>query len=93
MKEFILCASLRFRDNIISGHRHSCCYALLFNLFPDLQEAQIPQREDQGFLTSLNRFVGRNEAWRIAKENNQIQWGLNASDIGDDSQLISENLY
>ena len=33
------------------------------------------------------------EGWKIAKENNQIQWGLSASENGEDSQLISENLY
>ena len=53
----------------------------------------MPQRENQGFLTSLNRYVDRKEGWKIAKENNQIQWGLSASENGEDSQLISENLY
>jgi hypothetical protein len=27
------------------------------------------------------------------KENKQIQWGLEASENGEDSALISENLY
>lgn len=91
MKEFILCASLKFGENIITGHRHSDCYTVIMNLFPHMPDDKLPQREDQGFLTSLNRFVGRKEAWDIARENNQIQYGLKAS--GEDSQLISENLY
>ena len=31
--------------------------------------------------------------YKIAKENNQIQFGLSASDNGEDSILISENLF
>jgi hypothetical protein len=49
--------------------------------------------DNQGFLTSLNRYVDRKEGWIIAKKNKQIQWGLEASENGEDSALISENLY
>ena len=52
-----------------------------------------PDREYQGFLTSENRFVNRMDAWVIAKNNNQIKFGLEASDNGENSELISENLY
>ena len=89
-KEFILCASLNFNGTIISGARHSDCYEILRELYAD---PVLPSREDQGFLTSLNRYVDRKEAWKIAKENNQIKFGLTASEAGDDSVLISENLY
>ena len=92
-REFILCASLKFHDNIVSGHRHSDCYELIRKMCPNITDTSLPQREDQGFLTSLNRHVDRKEGWKIAKENNQIKWGLNASDDNEESQLISENLY
>ena len=92
-REFILCASLKFHDNIVSGHRHSDCYELIRKMCPNITDTSLPQREDQGFLTSLNRHVDRREGWKIAKENNQIKWGLNASDDNEESQLISENLY
>ena len=92
-REFILCASLKFHDNIVSGHRHSDCYELIRKMCPNIADTSLPQREDQGFLTSLNRHVDRREGWKIAKENNQIKWGLNASDDNEESQLISENLY
>lgn len=52
-----------------------------------------PGREKQGFMTSLNRFVDRKEAWKIAKANNQIKFGMKASENGEESELISENLY
>ena len=91
-REFILCAALNHNGNIICGHRHSDCYATLKNVVKVNYE-DMPQRENQGFLTSLNRYVNRKEGWIIAKENNQIQWGLEASENREDSQLISENLY
>lgn len=89
MKEFILCSALNFKGDIIPGMRHSNCYELLQNLLPDLEDEQLPGRDNQGFLTSENRFVNRKEAWKIAKENNQIKYGLESSD----ELLISENLY
>lgn len=91
-KEFILCAALNFNGNIICGHRHSDCYATLQDVVK-VKDEDMPQRDNQGFLTSLNRYVDRKEGWKIAKENNQIQWGLSASEKSEDSQLISENLY
>lgn len=89
-KEFILCASLNYNGTIISAARHSDCYEVLRELFAD---PVLPGREDQGFLTSKNRFVDRKEAWIIAKENNQIRFGLKATENDEESILISENLY
>jgi hypothetical protein len=91
-QEFILCAALLFENNIISGFRHSDCYKTLTDVVKVKDEC-LPQREDQGFLTSLNRYVDRKEGWVIAKRNNQIRFGLESSENGDQSQLISENLY
>jgi hypothetical protein len=91
-KEFILCAALNFNGSIICGHRHSDCYKTLIDVVK-VKDEDLPLRDNQGFLTSLNRYVDRKEGWIIAKKNKQIQWGLEASDNGDDSALISENLY
>lgn len=102
-KEYILCATILYKDTIVSGYRHSDCYEVLRTL--NVDDKDLPGREHQGFLTSTNRYVDRKEAWKIAKENNQIKYGLKASDksddamlnglnpIFDDSILISENLY
>lgn len=91
--EIILCAAIRFNNTIICGYRHGDCYDVIKKLIPNISESELPDRNDQGFLTSTNRFVDRKEAWKIAKENNQIKFGLKASDFGEDSILISENLY
>ena len=81
---------------VVAGRRHSDCYMTVINLvgadflsdFSERDEAQV-----QGFITSTNRFVDRSEAWQIAEANNQIIYGYEASNDGDDSILISENLY
>lgn len=95
-KEFILCAAIKYKNTVICGRRHDDCYTILKKLLtpyihPD--DIILPGREDQGFITSTNRYVDRKEAFKIAKENNQIRYGLLASDNDSDSILISENLY
>jgi len=91
--EFILCSAINHNATIVCGYRHKDCYETIRQLVPNITEDDLPDRYLQGFLTSLNRFVDRKEAWVIAKNNNQIKYGLKVSDIGDDSELISENLY
>ncbi len=105
MKEFILCAAIDYKGVIVCGHRHGDCYAVLKQLIGEIDPNKLPDRDSQGFLTSENRYVGRAEAWDIAKENNQIKYGLKASDNNDillkglkiegnpPPILISENLY
>lgn len=91
-KEFILCAAIRlFNGTIVSGFRHKDCYEVLRDLVPDLTESEEPGREDQGFLTSKNRYVDRAEGFKIAKENKQIIHSMFDND--DEGQLTSEDLY
>lgn len=88
---------------VICGRRHNNCYQTIKSLtgqnvnnrYKELIDAMSQEeiRKHQGFITSLDRYVDRKEGWKIAKENNQIQFGLIASDNVDDSILISENLY
>lgn len=94
---------------VIAGRRHGDCYStakILSNDNQELKEIMVASgRDQQGFITSTNRYVGRAEAWIIAKENNQIQFGLEACEpitlnfdgkletLGDQAILISENLY
>jgi hypothetical protein len=89
----ILCSAITYNDTIICGYRHGDCYKVIENLLGIKSDDLPGGREREGFLISDNRFVDRKEAWKIAKENNQIKFGLEASENGEDSQLISENLY
>ncbi len=89
--EKILCAAIDYKGTIVCGYRHEDCYAILQKLInnDNIFATSLCGRDKQGFLTSHNRFVDRKEAYRIAKENNQIIFGAEATD----DILISENLY
>lgn len=91
--EYILCSAIDYYGKIISGFRHKDCYNIIRMINPNITEEELPERYLCGFLTSKNRYVNRKEAWKIALANDQIKFGLKASDNGEDSELISENLY
>jgi hypothetical protein len=80
-EEYILCAAIWFKDKennfyphqpknipsgfVLCGHRHGAIFAQFGMLTKLRQDAGIYE-EQQGFLTNLNRFVGREEAAQIA---------------------------
>ena len=72
---------------VFCGHRHSQCIHTKCAL-TGLRDAESGAHE-QGFLTSENRFVGREEALEIALREGQI---LNPSAIRG-KHLYSEDLY
>jgi len=85
---------------VVCGRRHNNCYQTITDLTGDcntylksLGLTDNDYRDQQGFITSLDRFVDRKEAWKIAVENNQVVIGVEATENGEDSILISENLY
>jgi len=75
---------------IYYGHKHNHCLdAANGELSWTMNRQQISKLEkEQGFVTSEGRFVGRKEAWKIAKENNQIK-----RQSGGEGTLYSEDLY
>lgn len=90
---------------VVCGRRHHNCYQTVA-VIAGLDEAiklkitnienrmtKEDYRNSQGFITSLDRYVNRAEGYKIAKENNQIQFGATATENGENSILISENLY
>ena len=91
-KEYILCSAIKYNGIVICGHRHNDCYKILTDLLLKFTKIDLPKREDQGFLTSTNRFVDRKEAFLIANENKQIIYGSDSMDV-ENQILISENLY
>ena len=88
-----------FEGFVICGHRHGDCYKTIKDLTGNVAaylkkfKSHNEDRKYQGFVTSANRYVDRYEAWKIAGKNNQVVHGLVASEKGDDSILLSENLY
>lgn len=94
-KEYIICAAINYtkfecKDGsiglIVCGRRHHDCINVFWNL------SGIPTRRPndiQGFMTSKNRFLDREEAAKLALEIGQIV----DEDIEVTHTLISEDLY
>ena len=87
-----------FTGFVVTGRRHSDCYQTIKNLckilcissrYRDIED--ICDRKHQGFLTSKDRYVSREEAYIIAKRNNQLLLPPAKNDEG--SILTSEELY
>jgi len=88
---------------VITGRRHHNCYQSISDItglsvndsLRNYMNAMTEEdhRKHQGFITSLDRYVDRYEGYQIAIVNGQIQFGAKATENGDHSILISENLY
>lgn len=87
--EKILCAAIHREGDIdMAGHPRIYCGHRHANIL--WQSAEVSRNPyDQGFLTSQGRFVGREEALQIARENNQV---MDITEIRG-NQLFSEDLY
>jgi hypothetical protein len=102
MLERILCAAIWLNDGIVyihqpinieigivvSGRRHHNCFITLFKLRGE--QGYDKTKIEQGFITSLDRYVDRAEAYIIAKKANQLL--LPPTDIPP-LILMSEDLY
>ncbi len=93
-KETCICAAIKFlkreKEVVLLGHRHADCFHNRFNR-PDKKEYK---ELEQGFMTSKNRFVGREEGREL-----QDKAGIESvADWGDEkgytaNTLFSEDLY
>lgn len=93
--EIVICSAVRGKDGfIVRGHRHhNALYAL--HEIPGHEEDHCPP-EDQGFITSHNRFVNRKEGYEL-----QIAAGIKSVLEGTEhsngaylhGELYSEDLY
>lgn len=105
-KEYICCAAIWFDDGLIHnhqpinidqgivymGHRHCNCFASVGKLVRERQEAGIFEKE-QGFLTSKNRFVSREEAAEIAISQDQFANNFEKTNVKISHYLFSESIY
>lgn len=85
MKEICICAAILCKNGqIIRGHRHGDC---LRNMY--YREVKLKEKE-QGFITSHNRFVGREEGRKL-----QDEAGIPSADPEGykGNTLFSEDLY
>ena len=97
-EEKIVCSAIRVAgigrwDGLYLGLRHNDCFAEM-KRFRDLVTNDDAVRvimlrfSTQGFLTTKNRFVDREEAMQIAKSANQL-----IGNHGDKNKLYSEDIY
>ena len=90
-KEIVICAAIRMKDGyIVRGHRHSDCLATASKI--PRYKGEHPWGENQGFVTSENRYVNRLEGAKIQKAA-----GIKSKMLGDQAylhgELYSEDLY
>jgi len=98
--EYITCAAIHVNNkkiykghhpkNIDSGYvacglRHGHCFTIMARIYKKEDRVETLRCSIQGFLTSKNRFVDREEAGKIAFESKQIKEKTNC--------LFSEDLY
>lgn len=95
IKEYILCAAIWYHDFettqnlpkninkglVICGRRHHNCIFI----YDTLTHQPTRREHQQGFMTSYDRFVSRQEAGQIALDAEQIDKPTNC--------LFSEDLY
>ena len=89
MKEIVICAAVRAKDGkVIIGHRHNFAMRTM-NVIPGYENER-PNGDDQGFITSMNRYVNREEGYKL-----QIEAGIPSKDPGGyrGGELFSEDLY
>lgn len=101
-EEYIICSAIHFHDDkehvhqprniktgyVLCGLRHHNCFASLTVLKKDanLAKMKLPKHV-QGFLTSLNNFMNREEAYNLALKVGQIEHTVKGP------ILISEDLW
>lgn len=93
--ERIVGACNRYGDTLLVGVRHGSDD--MYSLWDNVLESNScffddHGREEQGFITSKYRFVNRQEAWKIAVEQEQIVRRVGGDDANGGT-LYSENLY
>lgn len=86
--EICICSAVIAEDGtIIRGHRHADCIYTMHRM----RKREKGGNENQGFITSKNRYVNRKEGYNL-----QIKAGIKSIDkkhpyLGD--ELYSEDLY
>jgi hypothetical protein len=79
--ETVICAAVRASNGkIVTGVRHNDAIRALQAM--QGYECEQPHGDDQGFVTSTNRFVNRGEAYR-----------LHFPDLTEPGELHSDDLY
>lgn len=91
-KEIIICSAIRMPDGyIIRGHRHNDCIATASNI-PRYKGSRA-HGDNQGFMTSTNRYVTRKEGYEIQKAAGIASRLTDPIEQYHNGELYSEDLY
>lgn len=86
-KEIVICAAVRASNGkVVHGHRHADAVRTLQGM-PGYEDER-PYGDDQGFITSEDRYVTRSEGLKI-----QLEAGIESANSGYIEELYSEDLY
>lgn len=89
--EIVICAAVRASNGkVVRGHRHNNAMRALQEI-PGYQTER-PHGDNQGFVTSRNRYVTRKEGCEIQKKAG-IKSMLGPADAYLHGELYSEDLY
>ena len=72
--ETVKCAALLWKGEIFTGVTHAHAFFSFAEAHPEIKNPRNERFED-GFETSIGRFITRNEALEIADRNEQIRGG------------------
>lgn len=88
IEEYIVCSAIKLGNIVVAGVRHDDCVNTIVALKGKeyLIECVDNGRYTEGFVTSTGRFMDREQAYKFAVENGQVE--ENDSEI-----LASEDLY
>ena len=89
MKEIIVAVAFNWNELIISMPSPARHHNVIANMFKARMPKEAAFMQNQGFITNTGRFVNRNEAFKIAKEANQLK----NNNLGSAECLISEDLW
>lgn len=89
-REVVICAAVRAKDGYIyRGHRHADALRGLQGM--PAYQGERPYGDDQGFITSRNRYVNRTEAARLQKAAGIASVCPSGAYLG--GECYSEDLY
>lgn len=76
---------------VVRGHRHNDAILTAHNI-PRYKDER-PYADDQGFITSENQYVNRQEAYKIFTKNKTVSANEKTHPIAGRNELYSEDLY
>lgn len=93
-RECIVDAAIEYEGQIFTGASHGHAIGKLKEAIPDVNEDKLlaQMEESDGFVTSLGRFVSRQEGWRIAYKANQLKRDPGFVPDSEARELYSEDL-